>query len=311
MHKNKKILVTGGHGFLGSSLCRKLKERGYENIITFRSKEYDLTREREVSRLFEEKGPFDVVIHLAGSIGGISFFKENPGRAYYENLMMNTLVQEYSRKNNVSKFIGVGSVLSYPHDTPIPFREENLWQGALDKDTSSYGMAKLSMLLQSQAYNKQYGFNAISLIMTNLYGYGYDFNQKDLHVIPSLIKKFDNARKSGEKIVSLWGSGKATREFLYVDDAAEAIIEAMEKYDKPEPINIGSGRETSIKELAEKISELVGFKGELVWDITKPEGKLRSVSDVLKAKAEFGFKARTTLEEGLKNTINWYRSFYT
>jgi len=304
--RNKRILVTGSSGFIGKSLCRMLNEKGYENLTVFRSKDHDLTKEKDVDRLFKEKGPFDWVIHLGATIGGIGFFKENPGRSYYDNVMMNTLILEKSRLNGVKKFLGVGSILSYPAETEIPLKEENLWKGFPDKHTSSYGLSKRMMLAQGQVYREQYGFKSIHLIMTNLYGAGYDFKIKEPHVIPSMIKKFSNAKEENREEITMWGTGKATREFLYIDDAAEAIILAMEKYNKPEPLNIGSGEEISIKQLAEKISMITGFKGKIIWDAAKPEGKLRSSVNMNRAREEIRFVAKTTLDEGLKKTVAWF-----
>jgi len=309
MNKEKRILITGGQGFIGTALCNKLRDKGYGRIVTFNKTEYDITKEEDVKKLFLEKGPFDVVIHLAAIVGGISFFNENPGRVYYQNVMMNTLMQEYTRLNNVSKFIGLGSVLSYPKDTSVPFKEENLWKGVLNDSTAAYGLAKISMLAQGQAYRKQHGFNSIHLISTNVYGEGYDFNLREPHVIPSLIKKFENAKMNNEPEVNMWGSGQASREFLYIDDVVEAISLAMENYNGSEPVNIGSGEETTIKTLAERISSLVGYDGKIVWDPSKPEGKLRSVSDTSKAYEKFGFKASIGLDEGLRKTFNWYREW--
>lgn len=306
MDKEIKILVTGGDGFIGSNLSNKLIERGYKNLVMPKLNDYDLSVENEVFRLFSERGPFDVVIHLAAMVGGINFFKENPGIVYYKNLMINTLVQEQARLNKVSKFIGLGSVLSYPKDALVPFKEESLWGGDLDDYTGVYGLTKLSLLTQGQAYRRQFGFNSIHLILTNAYGPGYNFNAKELHVIPSLIKKFLKAKDDRELEVKMWGTGSASREFIYINDVVEAIILAMEKYDDSEPVNVGSGEETTIKELAEKISALVGFEGRISWDPTKPEGKLRSVSDVSKCREHFGFEAKTFLDEGLKKTIDWY-----
>ena len=278
MHKTR-ILITGANGFIGKSLCRTLNEKGYENLTVFRSKDYDLTKEEDVDRLFKEKGPFDWVIHLGATIGGIGFFKQNPGKSYYDNVVMNTLILEKSRLSGATKFLGVGSILSYPAETEIPLKEENLWKGFPDKHTSSYGLSKRMMLAQGQAYREQYGFNSIHLIMTNLYGPGYDFKIKEPHVIPSMIKKFSNAKEENKEEITMWGTGRATRDFLYVEDAAEAIVLAMEKYNGAEPLNIGSGTESSIKELAEKISHKTDFKGKINWDSTKPEGKLILTSE--------------------------------
>ncbi len=306
MEKNIKILVTGGKGFLGKHVCEELHSRGFKSIITFSRKDYNLTRESDVEKLFKDKAQIDVVLHLAAVVGGIGFNKENPGRIYYENIMMNTLVQEYSRLAGVSKFVGVGSVCSYPKIVSTPFKEERLWDGYPEETNAPYGLAKKSMLVQSQAYAQQYGFNAVHLIMVNLYGPGDDFNPGTSHVIPALIKKFSEARQNNCNEVTLWGAGNASREFLYVADAAKGIANAMEHYSKSFQVNLGSGQEVTIKGLATKIAELTGFTGEIKWDATKPDGQPRRCLDVSLAEKEFGFKARTSLEEGLTKTISWY-----
>lgn len=306
MDKKIRILVTGGNGFLGKSVCAELKSKGYIHVITFRSKDYDITKESEVKKLFKDKGPFDAVIHLAGLVGGIGFNKQHPGKVYYENLMMNTLMQEYSRVNKVSKFVGIGSVCAYPKFTPVPFKEETLWNGYPEETNAPYGLAKKMMLVQSQAYREEYGFNAVHLLMINLYGPNDNFGLEHSHVIAALIRKFYEAKRDGKPEVVLWGDGSASREFLYVDDAAEAIVLAMEKYDKPEPVNIGAGNEIKIKDLANKIKTMMNYSGKIVWDTTKPNGQPRRGLDVSKAKKEFGFAAKTSFDEGLKKTIRWY-----
>ena len=266
----------------------------------------NLTGENNVEKLFKDNAQIDVVLHLAAVVGGIGFNKENPGNIYYENIMMNTLVQEYSRLAGVSKFVGVGSVCSYPKIVPTPFKEEKLWDGYPEETNAPYGLAKKSMLVQSQAYAQQYGFNAIHLVMVNLYGPEDDFNPKTSHVIPALIRKFSEAKQNNYNEVILWGTGSASREFLYVEDAAEGIIHAMEHYNKSFPVNLGSGHEVTIKGLATKIADLTGFEGEIKWDSSKPDGQPRRCLDVSKAEKEFGFKAGTSLDEGLKKTIDWY-----
>ncbi|HLC53144.1 MAG TPA: GDP-L-fucose synthase [Candidatus Nanoarchaeia archaeon] len=303
----KRVLVTGGTGFLGKHLCDNLRKGDKYEIITFTRKEYDITKEEDVRALFQDKGPIDFVIHAAALVGGIGFNKENPGRVYYENIMMNTLLQEYARRNNVAKFVGVGSVCSYPKITPVPFKEEALWEGYPEETNAPYGLSKKSMLVQSQSYAQQYGFNAIHLVMVNLYGPHDHFDLETSHVIPALIRKFMEA-KERETTVTLWGTGNASREFLYVEDAAEGIILALENYNEKGPVNLGSGMEISIRALAEKISFLVGFKGTIVWDVTKPDGQPRRCLDVSKAKNAFNFTAKTPFDEGLKKTIDWYAS---
>lgn len=306
MDKDARILVTGGNGFLGKHVCERLRTGGYENIVTFSRKEYDLTRESDVAKLFNDKAPINTVLHLAAVVGGIGFNKENPGRIYYENIMMNTLIQEYARRAEVSKFVGVGSVCSYPKFVATPFKEESLWEGYPEETNAPYGLAKKSMLVQTQAYAQQYHFNAIHLVMVNLYGPGDNFDLNTSHVIPALIRKFKEAKeKNGQEIV-LWGTGSASREFLYVADAAEGIVRAMEQYDRDVPVNLGSGREVAIRDLAAKIAELIGFSGKITWDATKPDGQPRRCLDVSRAEKEFGFQAQTSLEEGLQKTINWY-----
>ena len=301
--RNKKILVTGGRGFLGSSLVPKLKEEGAE-IFTFSSKDYDLRNEKDVERLFEDFKP-EIVIHLAVDGGGIGYMKKHPGSILYNNLMMNTLLQEHARKNGVEKFVGIGTVCSYPKFTEIPFREENLWEGYPEETNAPYGLSKKMMMVQSQGYKEQYGFNSIHLLLVNLYGLRDDFDPENSHVIPALIRKFEKANFDRTN-VEIWGTGSASREFLYADDAADAIVLATKYYNKSDPVNIGSSQEISIKELVEKISRLMNFEGGVVWDSTKPDGQPRRCLDTSKAEKEFGFKAKTPLEEGLRNTIDWY-----
>jgi len=299
--KDKKVLVTGGGGFLGSFLIPKLEERRAK-VFVFGRKEYDLTKESDVSRLFEDVKP-EIVIHLAVDGGGIGYMKNHPGSVFDNNILMNTLVQKYAREKGVQKFVGIGTVCSYPKFTPIPFKEENLWEGYPEETNAPYGLAKKMMLVQSQGYREQYGFNAIHLLLINLYGPRDDFHPENSHVIPALIKKFCDDKP----MIEIWGSGKASREFLYAEDAAEAIILSAEKYNKSEPVNIGSGEEISIAELVKKIVVLTNFKGEIKWDMAKPDGQLRRCLDTSKAEKEFGFKAKTNLDEGLRSTIDWYK----
>ena len=305
----KKILVTGGAGFLGSFVVEKLiQERGVspDNIRIPRSKDMDL---RIWNNCLKAVKDIDIVIHIAGRGGGIGYNKKYPGSLFYDNIIMNTHLMEAARQEGVEKFVGIGTVCSYPKYTPVPFKEENLWDGYPEETNASYGLAKKMMLVQSQAYRQQYGFNSIHLLLINLYGPRDNFDPEQSHVIPALIKKMFDAKLEGKKEVVVWGTGKATREFLYVEDAAEGIILATEKYNKPEPVNLGSGFEISIKELAELIAELVGFDGEIKWDTTKPDGQPRRCLDVSKAWKEFGFKAKTDFREGLKKTIEWYKEW--
>ena len=304
--KDKKVLVTGGYGFLGKAVIKNLKEKGYNNIITFSRTDYDLIKEEDVKKLFEKNGPIDYVLHLAADVGGIGYNKAFPGSIYYNNLMMNILMQEYSRRNNVKKFVGIGSVCSYPKFTPVPFREEDLWNGYPEETNAGYGLSKKMMMLQSQLYKQEFDFNAVHLLMINLYGPEDNFDLEYGHVVPTLIMKFFNAKRNNDREVVLWGDGSPSREFLYVEDAAEAIISALEKYDSSDPVNIGAGREISIKELAELVKKYVGFEGEIIWDTSKPNGQPRRCLDVSKAEKEFGFKAKTDFEEGLRKTIEWY-----
>src|SRR3990167_4647363 len=307
--KNKKIVLTGGAGFLGSRVLRELTKAGVpkKNIIIPRSRELDLRVRENCEKAV--KGA-DVVIHLAALVGGIGFNQKNPGRLFYDNLIMGVELMEAARKAGVEKFVSVGSICSYPKFTPVPFREENFWAGYPEETNAPYGLAKKMLTVQAAAYCQQYGFNAISLLQVNLYGPRDNFNPQSSHVIPALIRKIYEAKKSGSDYVEVWGTGRPTREFLYVEDAAEGIILAAEKYNKPEPVNLGSGFEISIKDLASKIAGLLDFKGEIRWDASKPDGQPRRLLDVSKAEKEFGFIAKTTFDEGLKKTIDWYTSLF-
>ncbi len=304
MLKNKKIIVTGGAGFLGKHLVKKLIERGIpkENIFIPHHKEYDLRKEQDIKRMFSDFKA-DIVIHLAGKVGGIGFNREKPGELFYDNLMMGIQLMEQARLNNIEKFVAIGTICAYPKFTPVPFKEENLWDGYPEETNAPYGLAKKMMLVQSQAYRQQYGFNSIFLLPVNLYGPGDNFDPSSSHVIPALIKKCFDAKEK----ITVWGTGKASREFFYVEDAAEGIILATEKYNKSEPVNLGAGFEIIIKDLVEKIAKLTGFKGEIEWDRSKPDGQPRRMLDVSKAKEEFNFTAKTDFDEGLKKTIEWYK----
>ncbi len=304
--KNKRILLTGGAGFLGSFVTEKLKERGCENVFTPRSKDYDLVKAQDVERIYKDAKP-EIVLHLAAVVGGIGANRENPGKFFYDNLMMGVQLMEQARLNNVEKFVSIGTICAYPKFTPVPFKEEDIWNGYPEETNAPYGLAKKMLLVQSEAYRDQYGFNSIFLLPVNLYGPKDNFKPESSHVIPALIKKCIDATKAGEKQITVWGTGKATREFLYADDCAEAILLAAEKYNKSEPVNIGAGFEISIKDLTEMIVELTEFKGEIVWDKTKPDGQPRRCLDTTKAFKEFQFKAKTSFKEGLKETIKWYK----
>jgi GDP-L-fucose synthase len=305
--EGKKILVTGGAGFLGSNVVRKLEDAGArrKNIIVPRSRDIDL-------RIWENcvkvvKGA-DIVIHLAAKVGGIGYNQKYPGSLFYDNAMMGIQLMEAARLADVEKFVAVGTICAYPKFTPVPFREEELWNGYPEETNAPYGLAKKMMLVQSQAYRHQYGFNSIYLLPVNLYGPGDNFDPASSHVIPALIKKFTDAVKAGnsDQTVEVWGTGSASREFLYVEDAARGIVLAAEKYDKPDPVNLGSGMEITIRDLVSKISSITGFKGKIVWDETKPDGQPKRCLDVSRARKEFGFEAQMGFDEGLRKTVEWY-----
>lgn len=306
MLKNKRVVVTGGAGFLGSFVVEKLRERECKEIFVPRSREYNLVENEHVKKLYRDVKP-DVVIHLAAVVGGIGANRKNPGKFFYENLMMGVQLMEQARMAGIKKFVAIGTICSYPKFTPIPFKEEDLWNGYPEETNAPYGIAKKALLVQAQAYRQQYGLNSIYLLPVNLYGPGDNFDPESSHVIPALIKKCFDAIKNNEKEIVVWGTGKATREFLYVEDCAEGIVLAAERYNKPEPVNLGAGFEISIKDLAELIVRLTGFKGKISWDTTKPDGQPRRCLDTTKAEREFGFKAKTEFEEGLKRTIKWYK----
>ena len=301
----KKIIVTGGAGFLGTHLVNQLLKKGVpkENIFVPKSENYDLRKEKDIKRMFSDFKA-DIVIHLAAKVGGIGLNREKPGELFYDNLIMGIQVMEQARLNNIEKFVALGTICAYPKFTPVPFKEKDLWNGYPEETNAPYGLAKKMMLIQSQAYRQQYGFNSIFLLPVNLYGPGDNFDPSSSHVIPALIKKCIDA----EEKISVWGAGKASREFLYVEDAAEGIILATEKYNKSEPVNLGAGFEITIKDLVEKIAKLTGFKGKIEWDHSKPDGQPRRMLDVSKAKKEFNFTAKTNFDEGLKKTIEWYKN---
>ena len=299
------IVVTGGNGFLGRAIVNKLKSRGVNNIVVPRSREYDLRKETDIRRLFDMAKP-NVVIHLAAVVGGIGANQNYPGKFFYDNAIMGIQLIEFSRQYSVSKFVGVGTICAYPKLAQVPFKEDDLWNGYPEETNAPYGLAKKMMLVQGQAYRQQYEFNAIYLLPVNLYGPGDNFDPASSHVIPALIRKCINARRNGEPEIIVWGDGRATREFLYVDDAAEGIILATEKYDAPEPVNIGAGFEISIKELAQLILKLTNYQGTIVWDTSKPNGQPRRKLDVSRAYERFGFRASTSFEEGLRSTVQWY-----
>ena len=305
--QSKHIMVTGGAGFLGQHLVRALQMKGCRTITIPRRSEYDLTREESVERLYRDTKP-QMVIHLAAVVGGIGANQANPGRFFYDNLMMGTLLMEHGLRMGVEKFIGIGTICSYPKFTPVPFREEELWNGYPEETNAPYGLAKKMLLVQAQSYRQQYGFNAIHLMPVNLYGPGDHFDPETSHVIPALIRKYLEAVERGQPEIVCWGDGTPTREFLYVEDCAVAITLAAERYDEAQPVNIGSGFEISIRELAETIASLVGFQGRIVWDTAKPNGQPRRCLDTSQAWNKFGFRAKTDFKEGLRRTVKWFRA---
>ena len=300
-------MVTGGAGFLGTAVVARLKESGAKEIFVPKVEEYDLREREAIDRALADARP-DVVIHLAAVVGGIGANRENPGRFFYENAIMGIQLIEQARLAGVDKFVQIGTVCAYPKFTPVPFREEDLWNGYPEETNAPYGLAKKMLLVQAQAYRDQYGFNAIFLVPVTLYGPGDNFNPASSHVIPALIKKCNDARDRGDKAIEVWGTGSASREFLYVADAAEGIVLASERYDGRDPVNLGVGREITIKALVELIVRLTGFKGEVRWDPTKPDGQPRRALDTSRARERFGFEARTTFEDGLRATIAWYEA---
>jgi GDP-L-fucose synthase len=305
--EKKKVTVTGGAGFLGSFVVKKLEERGCRSIFVPRSKDYDLVNYETCKKIYKDSKP-DIVIHLAARVGGIGANRVNPGKFFYENLMMGVQVMDLGRQAGVEKFVAIGTICSYPKFTPVPFKEENLWNGYPEETNAPYGLAKKMLLVQAQAYRQQYGFNAIYLLPVNLYGPEDNFDPQSSHVIPALIKKCIDAVANKDGEIAVWGTGKPTREFLYVEDAAEGILLATEKYNKPDPVNLGAGFEISIRDLVDLIVKLTGFKGRVIWDPSKPDGQPRRILDTTKAFKEFGFKAKMLFEEGLRQTIEWYLS---
>jgi len=310
--KNKKVVVTGGAGFLGSFVIAKLKERGATDIYIPLIEDYDLTDSNDISRLFDTtlKG-IDaenmVIIHLAANVGGIGANRERPAEFFYDNLMMGVQLMHQAYQRGVGKFTAIGTVCAYPKFTPVPFKEDDLWIGYPEETNAPYGLAKKMMLVQSDAYRRQYGFNSIYLLPVNLYGPRDNFNLATSHVIPALIRKALEAQDRGDKELVVWGDGSPTREFLYVEDAADGIVAATEKYNDSQPVNLGSGYEIPIKDLAEMIARLAGFEGKLVWDTSKPNGQPRRGLDVSRAKEFFGWEATTPFEEGMRRTIEWYK----
>ena len=302
----KRVTVTGGAGFLGSFVVEALRRRGCPEPFVPRSREYDLRKEADITRMLATARP-EVIIHLAAVVGGIGANRENPGRFFYDNLIMGAQLMEGARQAGVAKFVAIGTVCSYPKFSPVPFREEDLWNGYPEETNAPYGLAKKMLLVQGQAYREQYGFNSIFLLQVNLYGPGDNFDPSSSHVIPALIRKCVPAVETGAQEIVVWGTGAATREFLYVEDAAEAIVLAAERYDGAEPVNLGVGHEISIKDLVELVAKLTGFSGTIAWDTSKPDGQPRRMLDTSRAARYFGFVAKTPFDEGLRKTIEWYR----
>jgi GDP-L-fucose synthase len=300
----KKVVVTGGAGFLGRFLVQRLRDAGADVFVP-RSKDYDLVKNEDVVRLLEDARP-EMVIHLAAVVGGIGHNQKNPGRFFYDNLMMGVQLIEQSRLHNVKKFVATGTVCAYPKFTPVPFKEDDIWNGYPEETNAPYGLAKKMMLVQSQSYREQYGFNSIFLLPANLFGPFDNFDLETSHVIPALIRKCVEARRSGAPFIEAWGSGGVSREFLYVEDCAEGIFRAAAAYDESLPVNLGNGREVMIRDLVELIAKLTGFEGEIRWQASRPDGQPRRRLDVTRAFEKFGFQAQTSLEDGLRRTIDWY-----
>ena len=302
----RKIVVTGGAGFLGRHVIERLRREAPEaEIVIPRRAQYDLVQMPDVKRLLEATEP-DLIIHLAAEVGGIGYNQAQPGRLFYDNLMMGAQLMEQARQTGVKKFLATGTVCLYPKFTPVPFKEDDIWDGYPEETNAPYGLAKKMMLVQAQTYRQQYGFNAVFVIPVNLYGEYDNFTWEKSHVIPALIRKCVEAKRSGAGSIEVWGTGTASREFLYVDDCAAGIVLAARDYDSPDPVNLGNGREVTIKELVELIAELSGFTGEIIWQSSKPDGQPRRQLDVTRAAERLGFRAATTLEEGLRHTIAWY-----
>ena len=304
--ENKNISITGGEGFLGQYVEMVLKKRNYKKISIVQHKKYNLVNSHDVKKMYRDQKP-DIVFHLAAAVGGIEINQKNPGKFFYENAMINLQVIHEGYLNKVEKIISTGTVSAYPGNAPLPFSEKNIWDGFPEDTNAPYGIAKRIMHVQSKGYKKQYGFNSILLLLTNLYGPGDNFNPDSSHVIAALIRRFHKAKEKNEKEVIVWGSGESTRDFCYVEDVAEGIVLAAEKYNESEPVNLASGNEVTVKEIAELIKKKIGYKGNIIWDQSKPTGPQRRVVDISKAKKEFGYLVTTNLEEGINKTIQWYK----
>jgi len=304
--EDRRVVVTGGAGFLGGYVVEGLRKRGCKNILVPKIEDYNLVNIADIVQMYDDMRP-DIVIHLAAIVGGIGANREHPGEFFYKNLMIGVQLIEQGRLRDIEKFVAIGTVCAYPKFTPVPFKEESIWNGYPEETNAPYGLAKKMLLVQSQSYRAEYGFNSIFLLPVNLYGPGDNFDPKSSHVIPALIKKCVDAIESGADHIDCWGTGKSSREFIYAADAAEGILMATEHYNGAEPVNIGAGFEITIKELVEKIAKITGFKGEIRWDSSKPDGQPRRRLDVSRAKEYFGFEGKTSFEKGLKETIKWYR----
>lgn len=303
--KNKRVVLTGGGGFLGRVVRSQLGSLGCKHIVVPRSAHCDLRKTAAIRKLYTQARP-DMVIHLAAVVGGIGANRENPGKFFYDNLIMGVELMEQARQLGIPKFVGIGTICAYPKFCPVPFKEDHIWDGYPEETNAPYGLAKKMLLVQSQAYRQQYGFNSIYLLPVNLYGPGDNFAWESSHVIPALIRKCVEAKERGDDHITVWGTGRATREFLYVDDAARGIVLASEKYNSSQPVNLGAGFEISIKKLVEAIVKLTKFKGDILWDASKPDGQPRRCLDTTRARQEFGFEAKISFEAGLKRTIAWY-----
>jgi len=303
----RRVVVTGGRGFLGSHVVDALRKRGAQHVLVPARAQYDLRNAAAVERMYHDMQP-ETVIHLAALVGGIGANRERPGEFFFDNLMMGVQLMELGRRHGIEKFVTIGTVCAYPKFTPVPFKEEDLWNGYPEETNAPYGLAKKMLLVQGQAYRQQYGFRSIHLLPVNLYGPRDNFDPSGSHVIPALIKKCIDARDTGAMEITVWGDGTPTREFLYVEDAAEGIVLAAERYDKPEPLNLGSASEISIRELAELVADATGFRGRITWDATQPNGQPRRKLDTTRAQQELGFRATVSFQEGLRRTVDWYET---